>query len=461
MGFDTTYRPHTFEDVAGQDATIEVLKTLLRQGKIFERSYVFAGPSGTGKTTIARILARAMLCEDLRDGTPCDACSSCRAFLEGGEVPSFKEMDAANNSGAANIRQIVESLGYFVLGGRDRTIYLIDEAHRLSAQAMDALLKPMEDTVPGSKDKRLVCLFCTTEPHKLRGTIKGRSMVFDVQSPTRQVAVERLAYICTQEGLSFDSLALETIFDYGQGHMRDMVTALERVSVAGEVTPTTVKAQLGLAVVDHQYQILKGMKHDSNAITRGLADALVYTNASSVYQGVAQAALAAYRLSHDITTGLSALDQVTLRQLSDQFEGEELLLIARHLLANPVQNEAQALCELLYVRHALTTGSLGHEGQTVVVHQTVSGEGSAVPVGIPATKRKADLVEPSEAVYQNQRWADQAMSYGSKSARGKPVLDVREDLLAKRQAAPSTLQRAQQQRKGNRNALKTLTEEEP
>jgi DNA polymerase-3 subunit gamma/tau len=141
-----------------------------------------------------------MLCDNFDPDVaePCNECNSCREILDRGDSPSFKEMDAANHTGADNIRKIVEGLNYYTLDGGDRKIYLIDECHRLSSQAMDALLKPMEDNVPGTKDKRLVCLFCTTEPQKLRGTIKGRCMVFGIKEPSRDEVVRRLRYIAEQ-----------------------------------------------------------------------------------------------------------------------------------------------------------------------------------------------------------------------------------------------------------------------
>lgn len=129
MSLDTKYRPNKFSDVVGQDDTVAVLQELLRRKEVFQKSYVFSGPSGTGKTTTARILARAMLCSNLDENSfePCNECPSCKDILTRGASFAFTEMDAANNSGADNIRKIIEGLEYFTLDGGDRKIYLVDE----------------------------------------------------------------------------------------------------------------------------------------------------------------------------------------------------------------------------------------------------------------------------------------------------------------------------------------------
>ncbi len=162
MALDTKYRPRTYGDVLGQDATVSVLRQFIVEGRGFHQSYVFCGQHGSGKTTLGRILARALLCEAPSEGSPCDECLSCRTLLDGDSHECFVELDAATKSGKADLVRILEDVQYSTVSGK-RRIYLFDESHRLSKQALDALLKPMEDSAPGSEDKRLVCIFCTTE----------------------------------------------------------------------------------------------------------------------------------------------------------------------------------------------------------------------------------------------------------------------------------------------------------
>lgn len=158
MAFDTKYRPLVFDDVVGQEGTIKVLKTLLDRDEIFQHSYVFAGPSGTGKTTTARILARAMLCDNLtEDLEPCNQCDSCREIIEGTASYSFVEMDAANNSNVDTIRNIVESADYHTLGGKDRRIYLIDECFTEDTQLLtEDGLRSIKDIVEDQYDGRVL-----------------------------------------------------------------------------------------------------------------------------------------------------------------------------------------------------------------------------------------------------------------------------------------------------------------
>ena len=151
MALDTKYRPTRFDEVIGQDTTVSILREFIRSGSGLRQSYLFAGPFGSGKTTLGRILARSLLCDSPVDGESCAACPSCVEILENGSSVDFVEVDAATNSGMDNIRKIVKQLQYSSFSGK-RRIYLFDEAHQLSRDALDALLKPMEDALLGTED---------------------------------------------------------------------------------------------------------------------------------------------------------------------------------------------------------------------------------------------------------------------------------------------------------------------
>jgi DNA polymerase III subunit gamma/tau len=288
MPLDTKYRPQTFEDVLGQDGTIKVLKNLLEEGRIFENSYVFAGPSGVGKTTTARILARAMLCDQVTDQQePCNTCDSCQEILEHGKSHSFIEMDAANHSGKDSIQSILDDTQYYTFDGQDRKIYLIDECHRLSKSAMDALLKPMEDTIPGSDDRKLVCLFCTTEPEKLRDTIKTRCMMFSIKRPDKDSVVNRLSYICEEDGITYSEEALDLLVDECGSHIRDMINTVEKIGKVGDVTVTSVERQFGLSFYKSYLDILSYLlSGDASSAIESIESVLTQANAKSVHDGL-------------------------------------------------------------------------------------------------------------------------------------------------------------------------------
>jgi DNA polymerase III subunit gamma/tau len=272
MSLDIKYRPVSFRDVVGQADNCAMLKRLVLDGKACRQSYIFGGLSGTGKTTTARILARAILCPALTpEGEPCNQCPSCRDILERGDSAAFTEVDAANNSGKAHIQQILESLTHSSFGSAHRKIYLIDEAHRLSTDAMDALLKPMEETIPGSQDRRLVCLFCTTELEKMRTAIRSRSMTFRITEPTEEDLVERLRWVCGEEGFKCEEdEALKLIVEQGRGHVRDMLHALERTAqlASGEISRSTVEKALGLQQVPLYYKTVAASGRGDHAEAR-------------------------------------------------------------------------------------------------------------------------------------------------------------------------------------------------
>lgn len=359
MAFDTKYRPLLFSDVVGQKSTTTILKKLLDNGQVFHKSYIFAGPSGTGKTTTARILARAMLCDNLSDDMePCNTCQSCQEIIQGKSSYNFVEMDAANNSGVDTIRAIVEGLDYYTLGGKDRRIYLLDEAHRLSASSLDALLKPMEDVVSGTQDKKLVCLFCTTEPEKIKDTVKARCMTFGIQEPSQEDVVQRLEYICEQEGFVYEKKALEAIFAHGKGHVRDMVNALERVSNVGDITYDNTYEQLGLRGVTKSFEILKALGQDIKEALRLTQEEMRYSDASTIYSNLADAALSTYRQTLGSTDGLGFLDLNLAKEVYSLY-GDKILAIAERIVSNPKKVDGNILiAEIVILSRYLTHGSI-------------------------------------------------------------------------------------------------------
>jgi DNA polymerase III subunit gamma/tau len=437
MSLDTKYRPQRFQDVIGQKGTIQILKNLVKEGKVFEKSYVFAGPSGTGKTTTARILARAMLCDHLTpEGEPCNTCTSCREIIEGTASFNFVEMDAANNSGVDTIRQIVGSSDYYTLGGKERRIYLIDEAHRLTKEAMDALLKPMEDNVPGTGDKRLVCLFCTTEPEKLRDTIKARCMTFGIREPQREEVVERLKHISDQEGLVYEEEALDMIFASGRGHIRDMVNALERVSRVGDITVGSTREQLGLTATANYYKILSYLGSDLAQALQIARETVHMVGAPTVYYGLAESALGAYRTSLDQSEGIASVDLALAKAVMTR-HGDALLQAAdRILTSSKKMDETVLLCELVVLHRFFAQGIFFPAQEVSSLDSLPPAPASPLP-GMPApkqtTQEEVAVVETPKPSLSNQElsrdpaYSDYYGDNGSQFVREGRRIETSED----------------------------------
>ena len=379
MSLDTSYRPKTYADVLGQQETVQILKQYVASGAGFHQSYLFAGPFGSGKTTLGRVLARALLCSSPVAGEPCDQCTSCKSLLEGGTSPDLFEVDAATNSGKDNVKRIVDEIQYSTFSGK-RRLYLLDESHRLSADALDALLKPMEDTYPGTLDKTLVCIFCTTEPERMRSTILSRCAPAFVIRPVSPMEVgERLALVCDKEKIPYERAALDLIGEITECHIRDALKSVEGVSMLGEVSVQNVVKYLHLDYSGTVLEILSCYKTDlARAVT--LADGLLKTMSPiTLYERMAEMAMLAYRSSLGAVRVPTYLNQGEIERLG-QALGLELLDLVEKMSSRPGRpTVSMFLCDLSQL----------HRGVRVV---TV--EAPRVPTPVPTEPNKDGSVSP-------------------------------------------------------------------
>ena len=218
------WRPKEFVDVKGQGPIMTTLKNQVRSGRI-GHAYLFCGSRGTGKTTAARILAKAINCEDLKDGEPCGECASCRAIDAGSSMNVF-EIDAASNNGVDNVREILDEMRYPPATGRYR-VYIIDEVHMFSTPAFNALLKSLEEP-----PEYVVFILATTEPHKLPATILSRCQQYDFRRIGTDVIHDRLRMVCREEGFAVEDRALRYIARKADGGFRDALSLLDQVTAA-------------------------------------------------------------------------------------------------------------------------------------------------------------------------------------------------------------------------------------
>ncbi len=241
QAFYRKWRPKTFDEVYGQDHITSVLKYEIAQDAK-SHAYLFSGSRGTGKTTCAKILAKAVNCLSPAGGNPCGECEACR-MIEKGEATDILEMDAASNTGVEYIRDIRDDVVYAPTALKYR-VYIIDEVHMLSGGAFNALLKTLEEP-----PAHVIFVLATTEPHKIPATILSRCQHFEFRRIPSDVIRERLRYICAEEKITAEEDALFSIARLSLGGMRDAISLLELCAAGGEgnVTAGTVDRVAGVA----------------------------------------------------------------------------------------------------------------------------------------------------------------------------------------------------------------------
>ena len=220
------YRPTNFNDVVGQEVIIKTIRNAIINDRI-SHAYLFCGPRGTGKTTIAKIIAKTVNCLVLKDGIPCDKCKNCIQFNEK-QTTDIIEIDAASNNGVDEIREIRNKVSLVPNSGRYK-IYIIDEVHMLTVGAFNALLKTLEEP-----PKHIIFILATTEPHKIPITILSRCQRFDFKKIPENKIVNRLEYIAKEENIDIEEEALKEIAHLSDGGMRDSISLLDQAVAYSE-----------------------------------------------------------------------------------------------------------------------------------------------------------------------------------------------------------------------------------
>jgi DNA polymerase-3 subunit gamma/tau len=239
MALYRKYRPDSFEKVVGQEKAVEALSGSLKGGKM-GHAILLSGPHGIGKTTLARLVAQCLVCEEAPVDQPCGKCKSCQAFNQGNH-PDLLEMDAASNRGVDDARSIRDRLNMApMLGGC--TVLIIDEAHMLTREAQNALLKTLEEPPPG-----VHFIFATTAPDKMLATIRSRCQRYMLAPPSEAELTKAVAYVAQEEGIACDQQAMEAICSAASGSYRDALSLLDQAASSGEpLSAESIKAASGL-----------------------------------------------------------------------------------------------------------------------------------------------------------------------------------------------------------------------
>ncbi|WP_457621394.1 DNA polymerase III subunit gamma/tau [Persephonella sp.] len=238
--FARKYRPKNFEQVIGQESVVKTLKNAIELDRI-SHAYIFAGSRGLGKTTVSRILTKALNCEKGITPQPCGNCENC-TDIEKGSFPDMYEIDAASNRGIDDIRSLRDNVNYAPIKGRYK-VYIIDEAHMLTREAFNALLKTLEEPPPHN-----IFILATTELHKIPDTIRSRCQTFIFRPPTTSQIKEYLKRILEEENIEYEEKALDLLADASEGGIRDSASLLDQAVTfgRGKVDTKSVEQLLGL-----------------------------------------------------------------------------------------------------------------------------------------------------------------------------------------------------------------------
>ena len=317
------WRPKTFADLVGQEHVVKALRNALDEGRL-HHAYLLTGTRGVGKTTIARILAKSLNCENAVHGEPCGQCESCTQ-IDSGRYVDLLEIDAASNTGIDNIREVLENAQYAPTAGKYK-VYIIDEVHMLSKSAFNAMLKTLEEP-----PEHVKFILATTDPHKVPITVLSRCLQFVLRNMTTQQVAEHLAHVLERENVPYQPQALQLLGRAAAGSMRDALSLLDQAIAmgSGKVAEQDVRQMIGAVDKQYLFELLEGIINQNGEALLEKAQEMS-ARAIGFDSALAELAMLLQRLAL-IQTIPSALanddpERETLLRLSQALSGEQIQL---------------------------------------------------------------------------------------------------------------------------------------
>ena len=445
------WRPKTFADLVGQEHVVKALRNALDEGRL-HHAYLLTGTRGVGKTTIARILAKSLNCENAVHGEPCGQCESCTQ-IDSGRYVDLLEIDAASNTGIDNIREVLENAQYAPTAGKYK-VYIIDEVHMLSKSAFNAMLKTLEEP-----PEHVKFILATTDPHKVPITVLSRCLQFVLRNMTTQQVAEHLAHVLDRENVPYQPQALQLLGRAAAGSMRDALSLLDQAIAmgSGKVAEQDVRQMIGAVDKQYLFELLEGIINQNGEALLEKAQEMS-ARAIGFDSALAELAMLLQRLAL-IQTIPSALanddpERETLLRLSQALSGEQIQLYYQCAIHGkqdlPLAPDEYAgfVMTLLRMLAFAPLAASGCDTQSQIEHTDLhsdhqKAEAEKKPFQLPKSEPIAAPAVEKEAVPTKQDTVERPSEETIQSAQQQADVPPWKDMPSQVSAEPPQIQAAQ------------------
>jgi DNA polymerase-3 subunit gamma/tau len=370
------WRPSLFGEVIGQDDAVALLRKTVLLQRYFP-CYLVSGPYGSGKTTLARIFSKAILCDGSLDGEPCGSCESCRQF-DRIQNPNYEELDSASHGSVEDIRRLRESAFYRPFGGKRRRVVYLDEAGSISHAGNNAFLKLLEE---GSET--VVFVMTTTEPDRILETVKSRAFEIDLRRLTPSDIYSRLVHVATAENIQNEDKALRLIATYSQGHMRDALMLLDQMTISGSVSVETARSMLKVDSKLEYLKLLHALASDFNKVLEVLDQLETRRVPLDIWKGLLEATVDCYLVQKNVEPELDPAEVGWVKRVLEQ--GATFLTSTMSLLSQLQTPHSQVELRFNICQIAEKVGRKASTGQTSSA-QDLRGLARKSPVVVGASR---------------------------------------------------------------------------